>query len=275
MLAYPASAEDAREPGGIMVFDRMLNRWRRNNPVELAAVVEEVEARQMYYSLVVRMLKEWNQNCPRIRKHRAVRGTVKRVKLLLVELPEEFGGGLERIVLEESEEDDFKTEAKLKHPLTGLHIEMALSLQHEGHRGTWWAMQLASGSKSQKNRTEELLAHEPDTPCAIDFLVGAVEHISSTLRTPIVTPGDEMFANAAMLNDTSLAGKTKRLLQGLLRGLKKLQKEPHIPDAGGFLSSLLLRNPRHWAGRPNGAKAAFFFYGASGLRVFGFLVFGV
>lgn len=45
-------------------------------------------------------------------------------------------------------------EEKLKHPMTGLHIEMALCLQHEGLRDTFWAKHMASGCSDP--RTEEL-----------------------------------------------------------------------------------------------------------------------
>ena len=126
---------------------------------------------------------------------------------------------------------------------------MALCLQHRDFRDTVWAKYMSSDSNSLKPRTEEMLAHEPATPCAIDLLVGAVEHVLATLRIPIVTPGDDMLANEAILKDEDLARKTEDLLQELLVGLKKLQKEPGTLDAAGFLRSLLLRNPRHWAAR--------------------------
>ncbi|CAK9045528.1 unnamed protein product [Durusdinium trenchii] len=244
VLAYNATdADGALEPGAILVFDRVLNRWRKNNPDQLAILTQEAETRQMYYSLVVRMLKEWNEYCPPIRKHGTVPGAVKHVKMLLVELPEEFGGGMERIVLDEANESKV-AEEKLKHPMTGLHIEMALCLQHEGLRDTFWAKHMASGCSDP--RTEELLAYEPETPCAIDLLVGAVEHLMVTLGVPIWTLGDEMRANEAMLSDAELRQRTWELLQGLHLELQKLQREPKTPDATGFLRSRLLRNHCQW-----------------------------
>ena len=91
-----------------------------------------------------------------------------------------------------------------------------------------------------------LLAYEPETPCAIDLLVGAVEHLMVTLGVPIWTLGDEMRANEAMLSDAELRQRTWELLQGLHLELQKLQREPKTPDATGFLRSRLLRNHCQW-----------------------------
>ncbi|CAJ1358435.1 unnamed protein product [Effrenium voratum] len=195
------------------------------------------------------MLKEWNQNCPRIRKARtgAVMGEVT---LLDDELPVEFGGPRDTIVLDPSPHSDMDVydpadAYKLKQPMTGLHIEMALCLHHDGFRDTFWARHLNS-RKNLQNRTEDMLAKEPKTPCAIDLLVGAVEHLAATLTVPIWTPGDEMFANQAMLADADLVQRTHTLLHELLFELRKVQREPGTPDATGFLRSRLLRQHRSW-----------------------------
>ena len=236
------------DPGGIVVFDKWQNTWRKNNPVRVAALIKEVEEKQPYYGMIVRMLKEWNQHCPAIRKTRT--GTVMGgVTLLDAEVPPEFGGPADTILLRSFPDGEMKPTSsgatKLKRPMTGLHIEMALCLQHAGFRNTFWAKQLNS-SQNRQARTEDILAKEPETPCAIDLLVGAVEHLIATLATPISTPGDEMFANEAMLNNAELVQRTQDLLFELLLELKKLQEEPNTPDATGFLRSRLLRNPGQW-----------------------------
>ena len=243
VLAYHGT-----DPGSIVVFDQWQNRWRKNNPVRLAALIKEVEAKQPYYGMVVRMLKEWNQHCPPLRTTRA--GTVMGgVTLLDAEVPPEFGGPSETMVLRSFPDGEMKSDGtsttKLKRPMTGLHIEMALCLQHDGFRHTFWAKQLNS-NKNLQARTEDMLAREPETPCAIDLLVGAVEHLIATLAIPISTPGDEISANEAMLKNPELVQSTQDLLCELLLELKKLQQEPETPDATGFLRSRLLRNPGQW-----------------------------
>lgn len=236
-------------PGSIVVFDHWRKTWRRNNPVRLAASVKEVEEQQPYYGMVVRMIKEWNQHCPRIRKVRTG-SVVGQVTVLDDELPPEFGGPGELIVLPGFEDINQASElvhppSKFKPPMTGLHIEMALCLQHDGFKDTFWAKHLNS-KKNLKTRTEEMLAKEPETPCAIDLLVGAVGHLMTTLSVPIWTPGDEAFANEAILKDAELRQQTEELLRDLLLELQKVQREPNIPDATGFLRSRLLRHHGQW-----------------------------
>lgn len=245
VLAY----RNGTEPGAIVVFDKWMNRWRNNNPVRLAALIKEVEEKQPYYGMIIRMLKEWNQHCPRIRQTRT--GTVMGgVTILDNELPPEFGGPRDTIVLRSFPDGPMKSfdgnsPTKMKRPMTGLHIEMALCLQHDGYRNTFWAKQLNS-SKNLRTRAEGMLANEPETPCAIDLLVAAVEHLIATLAIPIGTPGDDMYANEAMLNDPELVQSTQEILYELLRELQTLQQEPDTPDATSFLRSRLLRNPKQW-----------------------------
>lgn len=113
---------------------------------------------------------------------------------------------------------------------------------------TFWAKQLFS-SKNYENRTESMLAFAPETPCAIDLLLGAVEHLMMTLAVPISTPGDDMFANEVMLNDAALVGKTRQLLHELLLELQRLQEEPEVRDtpyASDFLRSRISCDHRLW-----------------------------
>eukprot|EP00435_Cladocopium_sp_Y103_P070313 s574_g35.t1 len=234
VLAY----RDETQPGSIVVFDHWLNTWRKNNPVRVAASVNEVEEQQPYYGMVVRMLKEWNQHCPRLRKVRTG-SAIGQVTVLDDELPPEFGGPGDVIVLHSLEDSELVhlPSSKFKPPMTGLHIEMALCLQHDGFKDTFWAKQLTS-KKNLQTRTENLLVKEPETPCAIDLLVGAVVHLMTTLSVPIWTPGDEAFANEAILKDAELRQQTEDLLRELLLELQKVQREPNTPDATGCLLRL-------------------------------------
>ena len=68
----------------------------------------------------------------------------------------------------------------------------------------------------------------------------------TTLSVPIWTPGDEAFANEAILKDAELRQQTEELLRDLLLELQKVQREPNIPDATGFLRSRLLRHHGQW-----------------------------
>jgi len=179
VLGYLATSDDgADEAGSLVVYDNCLGQWQTSSPEKVALVLQNTALMHPHLLLVMRMLTLWKEYCPRVRT-------------------------------------DWR--GKGNHPITELHLQMALCLQHKGFQDTCWAHELMDAGQ------------HIGEPHRLDSLIAATEHLIATLDIPIETPGvpaDAMHANEYMLYDSGLVKSTRDLLEQLLLTLCHLKWNP-------------------------------------------------